>query len=114
MIEDETVQTRQVNIEPIDANLHVGKTGFCCETPQLVLGWHLSGRAKLRRGCIANESSERFADCSVVESRTIPDAERETSTVDEHAPHLPQRDQFVGKELQSLLTENRVEAGIRQ
>src|SRR5437762_7853305 len=114
MIEDETVQARQVNVEPIDASLHVGKTGFCCETLQLALGRNLSGSAKLRRGCIANESSERFADRGVVEPRTIPDAERETSAVDQHAAHLPQRDQLVGKELQSLLTENCVEAGIRQ
>jgi hypothetical protein len=85
-----------------------------CETLQVLLGWDLPGRAKLRPGFVADKSSERFAYRSVVEPRTIPDAKRETSAVDEHAAHLPQRDQLVGKELQSLLAENHVEAGIWQ
>src|SRR5262249_62306824 len=114
MIDDETVQRRQVNGEPTGPTLHVGKPSFCCETPQFVPARDLPGRAKLRRGCIADEPDERFADRSIVESYTVPDAERETSTVVEHAAHLPQRDQLVGKELQSLLTQNHIEACIRQ
>src|SRR6266545_1469666 len=114
MIEDETVQTRQVNIEPIDANLHVGKTSFCCETLQLVLGRNLSGSAKLRRCCIANESSERFADRGVVEPLTIPDAERNAAASSENAPYLAQRERLVREKLQALLAEHRIEARIRQ
>jgi hypothetical protein len=44
----------------------------------------------------------------MVRPDAVPDAEHETTTMIEYAAHFPQGDQFVRKELQSLLTDSPV------
>src|SRR6476619_4734265 len=45
--------------------------------------------AKLQGSCVADKSSERFADRAVVKPDTVPDAEREAAATGEHTAHLP-------------------------
>ena len=50
----------------------------------------------------------------MISADALPYAERETAAAVKHAAHFPQRARFIGKELQALLTEDHVEAAIRQ
>src|SRR5262245_63194137 len=114
MIQYELIQTGQVNIKPSDVNLHVGKARVRCKAVELIPGRHLPRGAKLRGGGVADEPSEHVADGNVVRTDAGPHTECQTAAMIEHAAHLPKRYQVIGKELQSLLTKNRVEAGVRQ
>src|SRR5439155_26195199 len=108
------IQTRQVEIEPTDANSDIHKPCVCCKVLQFIFVRDLPRGTKFHGGRVAKAMRERFADCAVVWTDSDPDAERQTSATDEHAAHLPKRQRLVGKELKSLLTENRIEAGTRQ
>ena len=110
MVQRELIQTREVDIDPTDAHVYSGKARFCCETLQFLFGGGLPRSAKPDGGFVADKSSERFTDGAVVKPDAIPDAERETAAMTEHAAHLPQRERLIGKELQSLLAENHVKA----
>src|SRR5260370_8304625 len=50
----------------------------------------------------------------MISADALPHTERKTAAVVEHAAHLPQRERLVGKELESLLTQNHIEARILQ
>src|ERR1700730_10834146 len=114
MMQYELIQMGQVEIQPTDANLDVGKARVYCKALQFVFGWDLSRGAKLHGCRIADVSRERFADGAVVGTNPDPHAERQTASMNEHSAHLPQRHQLVGKELEALLAQNCVKAGIRQ
>ena len=110
--EREHVQPREVHIDPADAHVHSAKARFRGKALQLLSGRDLSRGAKLQGGCVADQSSERFADRAVVKPDAIPDAKRKAAAASEHTPHLPQCKCLVGKELQPLLTENHIHAAV--
>jgi hypothetical protein len=75
---------------------------------QLLSGGRLPGSAKAVGNFDAHQSSKRFTHGTMVRPDAVPDAEHETTTMIEYAAHFPQGDQFVRKELQSLLTDSPV------
>src|SRR6185503_16358050 len=92
MAQHELIQSGQMHIDPADAHLHAGKAGFRCNTLQFLSGGGLApAREELGGGFVADESSECFANGTVVEADAVPDAEREPAAMVEHAAHLPQR-----------------------
>src|SRR5947208_1036895 len=99
MVQRELIQTGQVDIDPPDAHLHVGKASFHREALQFPCGRNLPRGAKADGGGVACESSERVTDGAVVKPGVDPDAERETAATVEHAAHLPHCDCFIRKEL---------------
>src|SRR5258707_15690230 len=104
-----------MDIDPADAHLDAGKARFRCKMLQVLSGGGLAPAGEeLDGGFVADVPGECFTNGTIVEPGAVPYAERETAAMLEHAAHLPQRERLVGKELQPLLTENRVEAGIRQ
>src|SRR5580704_4652263 len=100
MMQYELIQMGQVEIEPTNAHLDVGKARIACNPLQLLLGRDLSRGAELRGCRITDVSRERFADGAVVGTDPDPHAERQTTSMNEHSAHLPQRPQPVGKELE--------------
>src|ERR1700730_7565317 len=48
----------------------------------------------------------------MISADAFPHTERKTAAVVKHPAHLPQRERLVGKELESLLTQNHIEARI--
>src|SRR5262245_9529419 len=114
MVQREFINARQVNIDAMEAHLHLRKTRLRCKELQLRLARDLSRRAEAAGGFARYESSESRADGFMICADAIPHAEREAAPMVEHATHLAQREQLVGKELKSLLTQNHVKARIRQ
>src|SRR5262249_2466888 len=114
MLQREFIDARQVDIEAMDAHLHVGKARLRCETLQVLFGRDLSRRAEAGGGFSRYEWGERSAGRWVKGAAASPSADRQTAAVAKHAAHLPQRERLVGKELQTLLTQNDVEARILQ
>src|SRR5947208_8117571 len=115
MAQRELIQMGQMDIGPADARLDAGKARFRCKMVQFLSGGGLAPAGEeLDGGFVADVASECFTNSTVVEPEAVPYAERKTTAMLEHATHLPQRERLVGKELQPLLTENRVEAGSRQ
>ena len=110
VVQRELIQTREVDIHPIDVHCYLGKARFSCETFQFLSGRCLPRCAKADGCFVAHKSNERFTDGAVIESDVIPHAECETAATTEHASHLPQRERFVRKELKSLLAKNHVKA----
>src|SRR5438445_5714645 len=104
-----------MDIDPADAHLDAGKARSRCKMLQFLSGGGLAPAGEeLDGGFVADVPGECFTNGTVVEAGAVPYAERETAAMLEHATHVPQRERLVGKELQPLLAENRVEAGIRQ
>src|SRR5262245_9216799 len=114
VVQRELIQTRKVDIDPFDAHCDLGKARFSCEMLQLLPSRCLPRRAKAVGRFVAHKPGERFSDGAIVEPDVIPHAECETAATAEHAPHLPQCERFVRKELQSLLAEDRVKTCILQ
>src|SRR5262249_37141255 len=112
MLQREFIDTRQVDIEGMHAHFHVGKAGLRCEALQVLFGRDLSRCAEANGGVGRYRPREGGTDGSVIGSHTRPHAQRKTAAVGKHAAHLPQRERFVGKELEALLTKNHVEARI--
>ena len=98
----------------MEAHFHIGKSRLRCEALQVLFGWDLSRRAEADGGFGRYEPSERVADGMMISADALPHTERKTAAVVEHAAHLPQRERLVGKELESLLTQNHIEARILQ
>src|SRR5262245_28888973 len=88
MLQREFVHMRQVDIDPIDAQLHVGKAGLRCKPLKVGSARTLPRRAKTGCGFRGYEASKRIADGAMISADTVPYAEREAATAVEHAPHL--------------------------
>jgi len=115
MAQRELIQMGQMDIDPADAHLDAGKARSRCKMLQFLSGGGLAPAGEeLDGGFVADVPGECFTNGTALAARAVPYAERETAAMLEHATHVPQRERLVGKELQPLLAENRVEAGIRQ
>src|SRR6266487_1746522 len=114
MLQRELSNARQVDIDPINAHLHIGKPCFRREALQVLFGRDLPRRAEARTSLGRYELSKRVAGGLMISADALPYAERETAAAVEHAAHFPQRARFIGKELQALLTQNCFEARILQ
>src|SRR5262249_51611407 len=114
MVQREFTETRQVDIDFMEAHFHIGKSRLGCEALQVLFGWDLSRRAEADGGFGRYELSERVADGMMISADALPYTERKTAAAVERAAHLPQRERLVGKELESLLTQNHIEARILQ
>ena len=115
MINCELINMRQMDVYPTDAHLHIGKPRFRRETRQFALRGGLAPARVKSVGCFfAHEAREHSTDSPVVRPEAVPNTKRETPAANEHASHLAERQCFIGKELEPLLAEDCVKAGIRQ
>src|SRR5260370_40502445 len=103
-----------MDIDPGNANLYVGESGFGPEVLQFFSGWCLPRSAEANGRFVTDESVECFPDGTIINPGTAPYAEREPPARAQHATHLLQRNDFIRKELEALLAENDIEAGIVQ
>ena len=69
-----------MDIDTIDAHLHVGKAGLCCKPLNVGFARTLARRAKTGCGFLGYEASKRVPDGAMISADAVPYAQRQAAS----------------------------------